>query len=361
LHAAREVHPQADVRCLDTLEDTPGWFRSGYSWSYLFLVRHLPWVWKLSYRLLDAPGIYHLVQPLRMLWNLMIGRRFLLRLRQHPPDVVVTTHFFPTEVCATGKRFGWLRVPLVVVVTDLYPHRFWIFRECDAMVVGTPTAVGVCERRGVAREKLHLLGIPIDGAFAAARDRSALREQFQLRPGRHTALVTSGGTTVGQFERVVACLLELESALPERLQLLVVCGEDERAKQRLTERARSSPMPMQVFGFIDHMADVMAASDLIVAKAGGLTVAEAMGRGVPLIFYHVIPGQERMNADYVSRAGAGIVAQRPSDVAEAVAGLLTHPEQLNAMRRAADALGRPDAARAIVATAITPLVPHAGA
>jgi processive 1,2-diacylglycerol beta-glucosyltransferase len=113
---------------------------------------------------------------------------------------------------------------------------------------------------------------------------------------------------------------------------------------------------MRVFGFVDTMAELMASSDLIVSKAGGLTVSEALGLGVPLVLYHVIPGQERLNADYVVRHGAGLVASGPSEVARAVSDCLEQPQRLAAMARQAKALGRPEAAKEIVDTVLDPLL-----
>ena len=115
---------------------------------------------------------------------------------------------------------------------------------------------------------------------------------------------------------------------------------------------------MHVFGFVDYMADLMAASDLIVAKAGGLTVSEALGRGVPLILYHVIPGQERLNAAYVARHGAAVIATQPGAVAEAVLRLVQEPGRLAMMREAVRAISHPDAARAIVSHVAEPLLGH---
>ena len=348
--------PGADVRCLDVLTYAPGRFHAFYAWTYLILVRHMPWVWQVSYGLLDTGWIYALVQPLRRRWNMAITRRFVALLKTQPPDAVVVTHFLPADVCSAGRSAGWLKAPLVVVVTDLHPHRFWISPEADAMVISTPEGALTLQRRGVAKERIRVIGIPVGKAFTRLADRAELRQRFDLQESRRTVLVTSGGTTVGQFERVVALLAALEAELPEALQLLVVCGEDAGARGRLTEFAKRSAMPLRVFGFVDFMADLMAASDLIVAKAGGLTVSEALGRGTPLVLYHIIPGQERLNADYVARHGAAIIALRPADVAAAVRRCVQEPQRLDAMRSAARTIAHPWAADTIAADVVAPLL-----
>jgi processive 1,2-diacylglycerol beta-glucosyltransferase len=351
-----ERYPTADIRCVDALDHTPPWFRAFYAWSYLSLVQRLPQIWRVSYRFLDwAPG-YRVAQPLRRRWNLWIARPFVTWLKATRPDLVVATHFLAADVCSAGKAGGWLSASLVVVVTDLYPHRFWISAEPDAIIVATPESGAVLTQRGVASGRVQVLGIPIGSGFNVSYGRRDLERLFGLVPNRRTVLVTSGGTTVGSFERVVEALLQLEEALPGRLQLLVICGHNAAAVRRLQGRARRSPMPMQVVGFIDTMPQAMAASDLLVGKAGGLTIAEALARGIPLVLYHVIPGQERLNAEYTARHGAAIIASRPAEVAIAVRRVFEDPGRLEAMRRAAQLLSRPNAAGDIVSKVLQPLL-----
>ena len=354
--AASAHDPQADVSCVDLLNFTPRWFRHGYGWIYLMLVRHGPWLWKACYDVLDTGLGYRLVQPLRRAWNLLMTRRFMPWLCDQRPSIVIATHFLPADVCSTAKQRGWLVAPLAIVVTDWHPHRFWLSPQADAVVVASQESAVVCERFGIARERLHVIGIPIGRGFGASPNRAAFQERFHLHPTRRTVLVASGGTTVGRFERVVESLLALERVRPGLLQLLVVCGEDEKTKHRLMERAPRHAMPMQVFGFVDYMADLMAVSDLVVAKAGGLTVSEALGNGLPLVFYHVIPGQERMNALTVARGGAAIIARAPHEVAAAVQRCFSEPSVLRAMQQAAQSLGHPDAAQRIISQVVTPLL-----
>lgn len=347
--ALRDAAPEATVECVDVLTCSPRRFHAFYAQTYLFLVRHLPWVWKISYRLLDHLWLYRVVQPLRRWWNLRITRRFTVFLRERAFDAVVVTHFLPADVCSAGKRAGWLTARLVVVVTDLYPHRFWLSPEADAVVVSTAESAEILRQRQVVEARIHVRGIPIGKPFLRPIDQVMARGALQLHPQRLTVLVTSGGTTVGSFERVVESLLALEESLPGRLQLLVVCGEDEATRHRLAKRAQESAMPMRVFGFVDNMAELMGASDLIVSKAGGLTVSEALARGRPLVLYHVIPGQEQLNARYVARHGAGCVAPHLADVALAVRRCVEDSTSLQAMAAAARALGHPNAASAIAA------------
>ena len=159
--ALQHRYPDADVRCVDVLAYASGTFHQFYAMSYLLLVRYCSWVWRISYALLDRPVVYRMVQPLRRRWNLWIARRFVAMLRQRPPDVTVATHFLPADVCSDGRKRGWLPTPLVVVITDFYPHRFWTTTDADAVVAGTEQSAELLAQRGVPRTCIRVLGIPI--------------------------------------------------------------------------------------------------------------------------------------------------------------------------------------------------------
>lgn len=341
---------------MDVLTYAPGRFHLAYEWTYLLLVRRFSWLWRFGYAWLDSLVGYRLLQPLRWRWNLLIARRFMDTVKANPPDVIAATHFLPADAFSTAKRQGWLASRLIVVVTDLHSHRFWISREAEAMVVSTPEGRATLERRGVDPERIHTIGIPVGEAFEQPIDRPAARQRYGIEPDRLAVLVTSGGTTVGQFERVVHSLLGLERQHPGQMHLLVVCGMDDAAKARLTEAARRASMPMRVFGFVSFMADLMGASDVMVAKAGGLTVSEALARGLPMILYHVIPGQERMNAEHAARAGAAVIALRPAYVARAVLECLKDRARLDRMREAARTLTHPHAAQEIIDKVMEPFL-----
>jgi processive 1,2-diacylglycerol beta-glucosyltransferase len=92
------------------------------------------------------------------------------------------------------------------------------------------------------------------------------------------------------------------------------------------------------------MHDLMAESDLMVGKPGGLTTSEARALGLPMVLMRPIPGQEERNAQALVAAGAAVRVPRPGDVGTAVAAILASPDRLRAMRAAAASLGRPRAA-----------------
>ncbi len=386
--ALRRQIPQANVACVDLLTYTPAWFRWLYPRLYETLVRFLSPVWGWSYLFVDQPWVFGCVQPIRRAWNRLIARRLFHQLREDPPDVLVATHFFPADLFASAKRHGRLRARLIVVITDLFPHRVWFAAEAEAVVVGSRPTYALCRQRGIAVDRLHLLGVPVDSSFTQPIDRHQTLRALGLDAARRTILIASGGMGVGPIAALTEQLLALESERPRQLQLIVVCGGNEPLRKEVEHISRprqasvecgggrgvaphgaldaegptfvrgapQAQMPVRVFGFVETMPALMRASDVMVTKAGGLSIMEALTVGIPLVIFAVIPGQEELNAEYVTSHGAAVMASRINEVVEAVRGFLDDPLRLSAMRERSQALAHPNAASAIVEQLIRPAI-----
>ena len=92
----------------------------------------------------------------------------------------------------------------------------------------------------------------------------------------------------------------------------------------------------------------MAAADLLVTKAGGMTLAEALAAELPLLLYGSLPGQERRNERFASRAGIALAARSPRDLARLLERALAEPELLEHLRESIRRVRRPDATSRVV-------------
>jgi len=125
----------------------------------------------------------------------------------------------------------------------------------------------------------------------------------------------------------------------------VLAGRNEQVRQQVM-RACADLMPRVVaLGYTEQIERVMACGDVMVSKAGGLTCAESMAMGLPMVIVPHIAGHELPNALLLAAAGAALRPRRVRDVPDAVATLLAAPQQLWHMRAAAARLARPYAAR----------------
>jgi processive 1,2-diacylglycerol beta-glucosyltransferase len=117
----------------------------------------------------------------------------------------------------------------------------------------------------------------------------------------------------------------------------------------------SARLPVQVVGFVDNVAELMRAADLLVTKAGGVTLAEAFASEVPVVVADVLPGQEAGNVAYAREHQAAAHARTPRALAEIVRRLRAQPDERAALARAGRALATPDAAPRIAAAMLNRL------
>jgi processive 1,2-diacylglycerol beta-glucosyltransferase len=128
-----------------------------------------------------------------------------------------------------------------------------------------------------------------------------------------------------------------------------VAGRNEELRRELAVQDRKHPT--HVLGFVTNMNELMAVSDLIISKPGGLTSSEALALGKPLFILNPIPGQEAANSDFLLEHGAAAKANRVEDLPFRL-GQLLGSKKLQEMARNARALGRPAAALDICRAAL---------
>src|SRR5438445_12732383 len=230
----------------------------------------------------------------------------------------------------------------------------WLCRTVDRYYVAIEEAAEYLARIGVPREKLRATAIAIALLLPAPVVRADARKQLRLDADAMMILISAGGYGVGPVEQLVKDLL----ALQRPWQIAAIAGKSEKTRKRLEELAKEagnlpsgSPRLCPV-GFTTEMDNYMAAANLMVGKAGGLTTSEALGRPLPMALIEPIPGQEERNADHLLEAGAAIRCNNLPAAAWKIAALLDDSEKFARMREAAKSLGRPGAAAAIAEDAM---------
>ncbi|MFA6356399.1 MAG: glycosyltransferase [Candidatus Omnitrophota bacterium] len=333
-----------DVRVIDSLEYTNWFFRKTYIWGYNFMVSKASFLWSFSYYLTDFKPIRPLVRSIRRMANFMNGYAFYKFVRKENPDCIVTTHFLSTEIISNLKLSKMYNGKLITVITDYGVHDFWISSQVDTYVVASEYTKKELASKGIPVERIRVLGIPVQEKFTRRWERDEAVRNLGLKEGLFTVLIIGGGLGVGPIPQMVQTI----SGTSEPFQLIVVCGKNESLRKHIEEIAKGSKTAMKLYGFADNVNELMDASDVMISKPGGLSISEAMVKGVPVIVNTFIPGQEENNLMFLEKAGVGVGTKTIPETLEKLEYLFRHKELLDAMRSKAKQLGKPSSAGDIV-------------
>jgi processive 1,2-diacylglycerol beta-glucosyltransferase len=343
--AASLRQPPVRVTHLDLLTLVPREFRTLYAGQYIKLVERLPQLWSWLYAKSDRPTRDTLVGKLKRAAEKLNTRKLDAEIARLKPDAILCTHFLPAELLSRQKAKRRPLPPLWVQVTDYDVHALWVHPHVDRYCVASDEVAFRLADRGVAREKISVTGIPVMPQFGTALDRATCARELGIAAGKFTVLMMAGGAGVGSLDELAARLLRL----PDDIQLVALAGRNAELLRRLQALASKHPGRLFPLGFTTTVERVMTAADLVVTKPGGLSVSECLASRKPMLLVSPIPGQEERNADYLLEAGAAVKAVDGATLEFKLAALLAEPRRLAAMGEAAHRIGKPDAARDVLA------------
>ena len=272
---------------------------------------------------------------------MLLAPRLRQLLVREQPDLIVSVLPVVNRVLAECVRPRALEV----VLTDWQGvHRFWVAPGVQHYTAPTDLARLDCIRYGAPPAAVEVVGLPVRRAFLAASDpaeRRACLSALGLDPRRFTILTMVGAEGSPSTLRNLAHLVRA----PLDAQVLVICGHNAGLRRRV--EALPGRVPRRAVGFVENVAALMRSSDLLVTKAGGMTLAEAFCSGIPVVVDDALPGQEAGNLAFVLKHQAVEYAPRPRQLAETVLALRADATRRTALAARARRLARPDAAARI--------------
>ena len=306
---------------------------------YAWILRRAPAVWGLAYGVGDR-----LSSESRWAFGVpcLGASRLAALLDTLAPDAVVSVHATPTVALSALAREGRRIPPHTTVVTDFVAHSQWIAPGVDRYCVAAEEVKHEFVARGIAPDRVVVTGVPLRAGFDTPLDPLAARRALGLSPHLPVVLAMAGAQgSFGRLLDVARALMELRAPV----QALVVAGHDAELAGRIGRL--TAGRAIRTFGFVDDVRPLMAAADLLISKAGGMTLAEALAAELPLLTYGSLPGQERRNERFASRAGIALVAHRPRELARTLERALSEPKLLDRLREQMRHTRRPDASRRI--------------
>jgi processive 1,2-diacylglycerol beta-glucosyltransferase len=316
---------------LDLFADSYGAFNTLARKTYLGMVQYAPSLWGGIYSMLENPFVE---KQLGGFTRLQIMLEKILNETQ--PDCVVST--YPVYGHVIKKIFQSHERPFkfITIVTDsITINSAWFRAPSDYFCVANDASADVLLKAGVAEGQIKALGFPVNPIFAD--NTVELPQPAGDEPRRVLYIINTGKKKAG---KAVDRLLELDN-----VHLTITAGRDPELRAKLIERTRDFGDRVKVLGWTNQMPELMMSHHLVISKAGGATVQEAIAARCPMIVNQVIPGQEEGNAELITKFNLGAVVEKNKEVAEAVHFAFEKRATLwHEWRRNLKKISRPDAA-----------------
>ncbi|RFC45138.1 MAG: 2-diacylglycerol beta-glucosyltransferase [Verrucomicrobia bacterium] len=324
---------ETNAEVLDLFAPAFGKYYQRSRGDYLKMANNTPALWAAIYTALDrfpfTSQLLSLLGPLK--------RELISALKTHRPSAVISVYpVYGHLIAAAAREAGLPGLKSYVLITDsITVNSVWYKCGADAFLVPNDDTAAVLSAARVPAENLFVSGFPVSTKYAA---------QGEARPD-------PGGSVPPRVLYMINGLPARAVALVERIlressvELTVTAGKDEALKKTLEEMAARMQRRLTVLGWVNNMPQLLRRNHLLIGKAGGAAVQEALAAKTPMLITQILPGQEEGNARLLLQNGCG--AHCPTN--EAIVKSLAHLFERNAdgwnqMHRHTCALSRPDAA-----------------
>jgi len=351
--------------------------------TYLEILNKTPALWDYIYDnnfvAMAAMGIKTAVFP-------YYSKKLIEVLRKKNIDAVVSTHALAAMLLAKGDDSGaaagshthrtWGKplwgerpapqssgkgaarplkaAPLFAVLTDFYAHSYWPSEGVELYFSPDGTAAAGLKANGVAPSRIVTTGIPVRKEFLIQGDSLRKRKELGLQANLFTALIAGGSKGLGDIMLSVETLKKFLG----KIQLIVMCGENKKLCGSLEKNLAGQKHLKIINDFVEDPADYYRAADLIIGKAGGVTIAETMALNKPMLLFSSLPGQEEHNARFLIKNRLADFAEDPRQLENMMRRYLRHPGSLASLKNKLTAAARPCAARDIAAGIMKNLLPR---
>lgn len=334
----------AVVDTIDVYEVINRFIKEAIDKGYLFSSKHTKELYRLFYSLAENHGQSYwsgAFQPINLI-NDLGAKKFSRCIDDFAPDAIVCTHIFAAQLVDELKKRELVAAPTYGICTDYTIQPFWEdVPRIEYVVIASELLTHRCVQRGVEKERILPLGIPVHPKFNRPISREDAAAALGIDPARPTILLMGGSMGYANHEKTIDRLSELG----QPFQLLVVCGNNKKSYAHLTKYVEGyrGDCAIYPYGFVDNVDVMMGAADCIITKPGGLTVSEALARRLPMLLVDPIPGHEERNVEFLLNNGMALAITKTFPVDEAVYNLFNNPGRIETIRRLMATVAHPDA------------------
>ncbi|MFA5199387.1 MAG: glycosyltransferase [Candidatus Omnitrophota bacterium] len=334
--AIKQKRPDTEILNINAFNYTNPISEKVINRIYMEVIKRTPRVWDYLY---DNPSVVKGLENIKKHVHKSNSPKLKKLFDSFNPDLVVCTQAFPCGMVADYKKTYGVKLPLVAVLTDYIPHSYWVYDLVDYYITPTEDVSARLEKKGVNRSKIKAYGIPFDLKFNQKLSDGEIFHKLKLNPEKPVVLIMGGGQGLGPIKTVVKSLEKSRHDIQE----LVVAGTNKKLFRSLRRRIKHYKKNIHLYGFIQNIHELMHISKVILSKPGGVTTAEVLSIGLPMVIVKPIPGQEINNTNFLTQKGAAIQVDDPKDAYKIIDELLGDKAKLEKLKSQALKIAKPNA------------------
>ena len=295
------------------------------SWGHTYVYRHIPSLFNWGYGFTENhTGAF---KEQNMLYNffgkgadelynfIVIGNY----------DTVVCVHPFAALMLTETQKRYHLSIKTAFVATDYTCSPSVKDSNLDYYFIPDENLTSEFESTHIPKEKMIVSGIPIRQMFYSSTEKETAKAVGGVPANHRHIVMMCGSMGCGPIEKLTGLLTENGK---ESFTLTVVCGTNEKLKQRL-EKKYGSRKNLQIKGFVKDMSCLLDSADLYLTKAGGISVSEAAVKNLPMIFINAVAGCEEYNSRFFAEYGCYLNGNTAGELFHIVLELLKDEPRYN--------------------------------
>ena len=299
--------------------------------AYNEMAKKAPWAWGKIYSDSQKGPLAHITTRS----NQVFAIKLLRLLREKKPNLIISTHPFGSQMCSYLKRKGKITSKIATILTDFAPHDQWLVGSdyTDYFFVAHNKMKEYLISKNIPENKIFATGIPISNKFLETFDTSKILNSLSLKENLKTVLFFAGG----KFGLGKSRTLEIFNTLVNdfnNIQVIAISGKNKKMYEEFNQIVKIANKTnfIKLFEFVNNVPELMAVSDVVITKPGGLTTTESLVSGLPMIIINPIPGQEEENAQFLEHSNVGIWLKKQMNITETISNFLSDDEKLKEMK-----------------------------
>ena len=282
LSAARSIkeyleanYPSCEISLVDCVKYINNTLNKVSTTAYNEMAKKAPWAWGRLYSKSEKGVIAKVSSASNKVLSLKLNKL----LQEFNPDLIISTHFFGSQMCSILKKRGKIHARLATVLTDYAPHEQWLMNSSmiDYFFVAYDGMKEDLVKRGIDRNKIFATGIPLSNRFLQNYNKEEILNSLGLTSSKKTILFFAGGE-YGLGKSTTYNILRTLVNDFNNIQVIAISGKNEKMKKSFDYlvKQNNSEDNIKVLDYTNKVPELMSIADLVITKPGGLTTTESL-------------------------------------------------------------------------------------